>query len=174
MLRYLRIAVSLLSLIACMLLVASWVRSYLWMDQYIHPVSAVRYFGLTSIEGQVVFGASDDPDLSAAFSRYGSIWIRKAFPLRDWDKAVGGPVPFFPAARPRGIIRWPRLAKNAYVMSKPGSNHYEVIVPYWLLVLSTAALAAAPWIKWRFSLRTLIIVMTLVAVVLGLTFAFGR
>ena len=38
------------------------------------------------------------------------------------------------------------------------------------LLCSIAALAAAPWIRWsrRFSLRTLLIATTLVAVVLGL------
>jgi hypothetical protein len=43
-------------------------------------------------------------------------------------------------------------------------------VPYWFIVLVTAAFSVAPWIQWskRFSLRTLLIAMTLVAVVLGL------
>jgi hypothetical protein len=41
------------------------------------------------------------------------------------------------------------------------------VVPIWILVLSIAALAAIPWLRWRFSLRTLLIAMTLVAVALG-------
>ena len=36
------------------------------------------------------------------------------------------------------------------------------------VVLLMAALAAVPWLRWRFSLRTLLIAMTLVAVVLGI------
>jgi hypothetical protein len=43
-------------------------------------------------------------------------------------------------------------------------------LPLWPLVVIGAVLAAAPWIRqlpWRFSLRTLLIAMTLVAVVLG-------
>jgi hypothetical protein len=35
-------------------------------------------------------------------------------------------------------------------------------------VMSIAVLAALPWLRWRFSLRTLLIGMTLVAVMLGL------
>jgi hypothetical protein len=44
------------------------------------------------------------------------------------------------------------------------------IVAHWLAVLffATLGIVAAPCIKWRFSLRTLLIVTTLVAVVLGL------
>jgi hypothetical protein len=40
-----------------------------------------------------------------------------------------------------------------------------VIVPYWFLV---AVLASAPWFRWRFSLRTLLVGMTLVAIGLGM------
>jgi hypothetical protein len=42
-------------------------------------------------------------------------------------------------------------------------------VPYWFLVAGFATLAAAPWFRWRFSLRTLIVVMTIVAAGLGLS-----
>lgn len=42
------------------------------------------------------------------------------------------------------------------------------MIPYWSLVLITPLLAIAPWLRWRFSLRTLLIAMTLLAVMLGL------
>jgi hypothetical protein len=45
------------------------------------------------------------------------------------------------------------------------------VVPIWILVLSTVALALLPWIRWRFSLRTLLIATTLVALGLGLVVA---
>lgn len=41
-------------------------------------------------------------------------------------------------------------------------------VPHWLLLLLAATISAMPWIKWRFSLRTLLIATTLVAVGLGI------
>jgi hypothetical protein len=41
-------------------------------------------------------------------------------------------------------------------------------VPHWLPLLVAAMLAAAPWFKWRFSLRTLLIATALVAVGLGM------
>jgi hypothetical protein len=43
---------------------------------------------------------------------------------------------------------------------------YEI--PVWFAILTTATLASAPWLRWRFSLRTLLIATTLVAVVLSL------
>jgi hypothetical protein len=44
-------------------------------------------------------------------------------------------------------------------------------VPYWLLLLLATTITATPWIKWRFSLRTLLIVTTLVAVTLAIVVA---
>jgi hypothetical protein len=44
----------------------------------------------------------------------------------------------------------------------------RVTIPTWLLVSLFAALAVLPWLRFRFSLRTLLIVTMLVAVVLGL------
>lgn len=41
------------------------------------------------------------------------------------------------------------------------------VLPYWPLVLITPLLTVAPWIRWRFSLRSLLIATTVVAVVLG-------
>ena len=39
---------------------------------------------------------------------------------------------------------------------------------YWLPTIISGSLAAAPWLRWRFSLRTLLIATTLVALLLGL------
>jgi hypothetical protein len=51
-----------------------------------------------------------------------------------------------------------------------GDRTTYATVPIWMLGAHVLALAAVPWIYWsnRFSLRTLQIVTTLVAVVLGL------
>jgi hypothetical protein len=42
-------------------------------------------------------------------------------------------------------------------------------LPYWFAVAITAICSVMPWVQWkqRFSLRTLLIVITLVAVALG-------
>jgi hypothetical protein len=40
-------------------------------------------------------------------------------------------------------------------------------IQIWPLTLWFSVMAAAPWLPWHFSLRTLLIVMTLVAIVLG-------
>jgi hypothetical protein len=49
-------------------------------------------------------------------------------------------------------------------------DHGYLVIPLWFLVFVAAGIAAAPWLSWsrRFSLRTLLIGMTVVAILLGL------
>lgn len=72
---------------------------------------------------------------------------------------------------------WLLIARKANLpqYSSPvwGAFYYDrglVSVPYWFWVSVAAALAGVPWIKWsrRFNLRTLFIVMTLIAAILGI------
>ena len=46
--------------------------------------------------------------------------------------------------------------------------------PHWFVVLIAVALTANPWIPWRFSLRTLLIAMTVAAIGLGLVVYLSR
>lgn len=53
----------------------------------------------------------------------------------------------------------------------------EISAPSWLLVILMASIATIPWIRhltWQFSLHTLLIATTLVAVVLGLAVYVAR
>jgi hypothetical protein len=47
-------------------------------------------------------------------------------------------------------------------------HDYQWVAPYWLLTAISGITAVLPWIRRRFSLRTLLIATTLIAVVLGL------
>jgi hypothetical protein len=50
----------------------------------------------------------------------------------------------------------------------------DTTAPHWFAMLTALAIAATPWLRWRFSLRTLLIATTLVAVVLGLIVWLSR
>jgi hypothetical protein len=41
-------------------------------------------------------------------------------------------------------------------------------VPYWSLVLAVVAAGITPWLRWRFSLRTLLIGLTVISVAAGM------
>jgi hypothetical protein len=53
-------------------------------------------------------------------------------------------------------------------------KNWQFVAPGWVLGGLCVAVAGLPWLRWRFSLRTLLIVTTLVAVVLGLAVYAGR
>ena len=74
-----------------------------------------------------------------------------------------------------GRIRRERWPVRIYSMNELAAmlgctNRYDfsAAVPHCCLIAVVGAAAGVPWIRWQFSLRTLLIVMTLVAVVLGI------
>ena len=76
---------------------------------------------------------------------------------------------------PRSMIQsyWkPRLQNDTNALLdfkfQATSDRIAAHVPAWFPVVLFALLAAAPWIRWRFSLRTLLIATTLIAVGVGL------
>jgi hypothetical protein len=60
-----------------------------------------------------------------------------------------------------GEVRLPRV----HVAAKFAG--LTIISPYWAPLILAASLAATPWLRWRFSLRTLLVAVTVVAVLLG-------
>ena len=141
-LRYLRIAFSAVCGIACALLVVLWVRSYSTLD---------------NIAGHLPF----NPGVSST-SAYGRVALGSlnARPRWDWkyhnavldEQSYGG--------RPKEPRRW-FIFQRTPIMTSMG-------VPHGFLVFIATVFAIVPWIPRRFSLRTLLIATTLIAVVLGL------
>jgi hypothetical protein len=138
--RYLRIAFSATCLIVCVLLIVLWLRSY-WRDDSVSYCNASVWIGVDSKRGLggLLWTKMDQPPPADLAG-----WRVRSLPLR-----VDNPYVKFP--------RWHWDKQSGIIW-----------IPIGLLVLASTALAAVPWLRWRFSLRTLLIAMTLVAVVLGL------
>jgi hypothetical protein len=141
--RKLRITWSVGCGIACVLLIVLWVRSYWWSDQYVFPAGQIRY-GACSLRGCIGLYDCDDTNV-AADSDVGYL----SEPESYCDFGDDTPQYFY----------WFRFK------SLPGG--IAIILPMWFAVATSVAAAFAPWVRIRFSLRTLLIVTTLVAVVLG-------
>jgi hypothetical protein len=165
--RKLRIGWSIVWGIVAVLLVVLWVRSYLRFDQFIHSNPPADYFAISSGHGLVMFGRSDDPVLGQFFA---AGWARKGFAWSEWYDKNGGPACFPASIYAHHVIPWLEYDSPHYVHAA-GLTSSQVKVPYWLLILLLAALATSPWVTWRFSLRTLLIATTLVAIALGLIVA---
>jgi hypothetical protein len=147
--RKLRIAFSITCGMACVLLIVLWMRSYTWGDNLTGPVSQSRLFRFSSGKGVLLMHLDERPKTSRGW-RLTHISMVKIDRMKAQFIHRGGP-----ASVVNAVNRW-------------GLSERLIRAPHWFFVLLSVALAAAPWLPWRFNLRTLLIATTLVAVVLGL------
>jgi hypothetical protein len=138
--RKLRIAWPVFCGIACVLLVVLWVRSYWWSD-FTHRKSPIN---ICSIEGKLLIGCT----LTHVSIRNPTL-ARRANPPKMNDPPIFG---FYPASMRDWVFTF--------------ATH-GLALPYWLCVIVLTLMTAAPWVPSRFSLRTLLIATTLIAVALG-------
>jgi hypothetical protein len=153
--RKLRIAWSVMCGVLAALLIAFWIRSYFWMD----TCDIASHVELRSPYGVIKHQA-----LLSPYS-FEHDWYYRCQSATDY---FGGEIP------PRQPIK---VAMQSLMRFQLGDFHQPSYIPYWPLVLLFAAMAVAPWkrqLKFRFSLRTLLIATMLVAVVLGLAVYAAR
>lgn len=143
----LRIAWSAACVAACLLLIALWVRSY-WV------IEGIGRGRRTSPEATLVLIISNNGTLA---------FVRESVPATlnfvaditdDWSYR-----------RTR-----PEFAAEERFSWTLNNKVFEVQFPTWLPVLFLAGAAVVPWmeLKWRFSLRALLIFTVIVAVAFGL------
>jgi hypothetical protein len=140
--RNLRIAWSVVWGLACLLMIALWVRSNWQWDQLYNPITNKHLIIVESASGRVI--------LVTTAAVPGSPWswhISQELRGKYW----GGPLGDFQETN-----RHEGFGGFAYYAT-PWNTTYRV--PDWI-----------PWFRWsnRFSLRTLLIATTLVAMVLGI------
>jgi hypothetical protein len=126
--------------IVCLLLVALWARSY-WRLEILERRTGLQAVQVSSVKGRIAI-ANLDPRTTIGKS-YLNV---EAGDAADWRK--------------RGHLGFAYYADGLVT---------AFIAPHWLPALLFAAIAIVPWISqsWRFSLRALLIAMTLIAVGLG-------
>jgi hypothetical protein len=147
--RKLRTAFSATCLIACVLLIVLWVRSYWWHDGLMVRLVNTRFVSIMSGFGNLVVSVGDNGGIGDDRWSYGS---------RRFDSKRKGSVDNDKKPLYTGVS----LKRVRF------GNATGIVVPHLFAVLFSAALATAPWLRWRFTLRTLLIATTLVAVVLGI------
>jgi len=138
--RKLRIAWSVAWGIVALLLCVLWARSYWWVDQIIVRETKAFLVGVASLPGAFGIGIGENTRPDPISSSMATV---------DWLE-VGG---------------YPSRIWGMFALQELG-----FISPYWFLILVAVVGTIAPWrreLPWRFSLRTLLIATTLVAVVLG-------
>jgi len=136
--------------LAAVLLIVLWVRSYWWWDTVQGPLIGGVQFSAGSHHGRLAVG-------TGAFEIVPVIsWGRQS--VQSYYEAVA-------------VLS--RIAPSGFAFFHSGGS-WEIHIPHWFATSGLAVLAAAPWLRWRFRLRTLLIVTTLVALVLGLVVYAAR
>jgi len=151
--RKLRIAWSVVCGVACVLLIALWVRNYRNRDSYPNPLLKTGNFAIYSNNGVLM--------------AMQSFWFENAstesvgyFMPNTWQADVGGYGP-----------NRPHEGLSGFYIAIHSRASWMVQIPHWFPVVlagMASMTCAATWFRWRFSLRTLSIATTLVAIVLGL------
>lgn len=143
LLKYLRIVWSVTWSVVAVLLLVQWVQSFQGRySQEILVTPAYRYY-LQSFHGSLTLG---------------------------WEQRVFLGIEFF---LQHDLEDFERQATNTgfkIVRDGPNGAISAISVSYWLLVLADILMGAGPRFSPRFTLRTLLLCTTLVAVVLGLIF----
>ena len=143
--RKLRIAWSVVWGIVCLLLIVMWVRSYKFIDNASLVFPSSHRYQVSSTDGRLLFFYSwnqTEPDF------LGPSWF-------TYDSSMKG---YFPERR--NFI--------GFGLERIGNNTVLLTCPHWFATIVFAGLAALPGFGWRrFSLRTMLIVLTLAAVGLG-------
>jgi hypothetical protein len=152
--RKLRIAFSVTCGIACMLLIMFWVRSYSWDDAIILTCTKTSYLDVVSVLGDVTFHRQ----------KFTSIPLKSDIGLRMTSTQVTPQIKEMSEA----LLNLHSIAFLGFTAIYD-SNSIYICVPYWLISILFALLCGLPW-YWRrfnFSLRTLSIAFTVLAVLLG-------
>ena len=138
-LRPLRIAVSVVFGLLCLLLIALWVRSFWWIDSAALRLTRSEHVQARSAQGGMVIWFNHRP-------------LHKRFVT--WSQHITFPKPDKSDRIPSFDVRsWPVVTR--------------VYTRHWFLAVVTGSAAAIAWCPRRFSLRHLLIAMTAIAVVAG-------
>jgi hypothetical protein len=142
--RKLRIAWSVGWGLIAVLLIVLWVRSFRTIDA-IRQERVVGLFQIRSCRGTLLVAQNLE---GTPFGKADGQWYVSS---DDW-------YPEYPELEFQTTLGF-AVEKNDFLMA--------LVAPHWFLVICCGAIAALPWIR-RFSLRTLLIATTLVAVALGI------
>ena len=152
--RKLRIAWSVAWGVVCLLVVALWVRSYWWLNSWLRTAPKIGLY-IQLFEGEV--------KVMRIPSRFPNSQVNTWYPGTFSEMAIRSTKTWEPTGQHWAFIG--PIGRNRSIVKSYPTRF--TIVPIWATLLVAATLAAVPWIRWRFSLRTLLIAMTAAAIGLG-------
>lgn len=165
--RKLRIAWSVGWGVAAVLLVALWVRSYWWVDGVRLQSNGTYYLVSASQALRLeIFPDRNTPPLVKERAKIGELTRRIVIP--DMVNAASSTWHTFKVPAKKDPERQATSVLGFRFTTTPTIP--LPVCPHWFAVTFLGLVATAPWVRtlnYRFSLRTLLIAMTLIAVGLG-------
>ena len=159
--RKLRIAWSVGCAIACVLPIVLWVRGYWKFDLGLVRLNTSSDLRIVSCRGRVAFCISQPSSglVAGEFRISPNAWMYSGAP-RWMSGALHGGL---------GKELQRNFEPNPYQVFLSGPDGRIFTIPIWVSFGLSGTVATVPWLGWstRFSLRTMLIATTLVAVVLG-------
>jgi hypothetical protein len=137
-------------LVLCVALIGLWVRSYSWEDQcFFRPFGSHPVF-LASEAGRLVLGI-----VTMGSPTHQNQFEASHAPLKNWRGA-------------RAQIDRSTFGFGGFGIIAPVNP--SLVVPHWFAIVLAGALALVPWsrARCRFGLRSMLIAVTLLAIVLGI------
>lgn len=170
-LHYLRIGWTVLFAVLCVLLIALWAGSYWQFQLVVFRMNLSNDLRLVLSKGQLAYCVStpySDFNSGPKFRIAPSAYLCRDKQLRWLHYALDSTI---------GTDVQRNFEPNNRHRSLDGSFDGRIIVmPLWLLSVVLCVIAAAPWLPWskRFSLRTLLIIITVIAFGLWFTVWMAR
>jgi hypothetical protein len=139
LLRIQRWAVSVVAFTACLLVGVLWVRSYWRAESATIPRHGTQVFIIFSHQGSMAW-----------YTRF----HERRGQMLSWDLR-SNPDYSLPSGEEAELLRNLRLIR--WVRSK------SITLPHWAVMLACAAIGAAPWLRWQFSVRGVLVLMAFIA-----------
>jgi hypothetical protein len=135
--------------------------------------------GLAAVSLVVLWAGSDSRiyRITWHYNRAEALQVGSCAGLVELRTFKDSPIPVPPSANHTGrefMCEWfesMRLinGKMRWWFESPSPvSHFDFEIPHWFLIMIFCGLATMPWLRFRFTLRTLLIATTLIAAVLGL------
>jgi hypothetical protein len=130
-------------MIVCLAIIALWVRSYWIVDNLLVVNDNCYLYEFASAKGEIWFSVAAPID---NFDLNRSRWEYEGTNIRDTS--------------------WPSASNLLGFRLFFGADDYTML-PHWFVAAVVTTIGAAPWLRWRFSLRTMLIVVAVIAAMLG-------
>jgi hypothetical protein len=154
--RWLRVSASAAILAVSAVVALLWLRNFWWADVGWTPLPGYGQLTIASADGQIEFSISYPNGRWA--TPPATSWGWQSYTASQ-NRAVKVVVPW------KTVVRY-RIARNGTV----------IVLPHWLLYIAPLLAATVPWIRWsrRFTIRTMLVAMTLIAVLLAMIVTAGE